>query len=555
MAAALVKPRATPQGDRVSDGRMARRAGTVALFTLGSRILGYVRDLTLAYSFGAGAALDAFVAAQTIPNVFRRLVAEGTLMVAFVPMLAEARQRAGKPGMRALVSAVLGVLLPVLVAICALGMVFPGVFVDAFAGGFEPERHRLAQAMTRIMMPFLGFVSLVAVAGGALNSEGVFGPPAAAPILLNVGIIATVLFAAGWVDPPILAAAWGVAAGGLLQWALQIPFLMRHGFWVRPRWDPGNPELRRLLVRIAPAVLGVGVYQLNVVVIRQLASTLPRGQLSWYFYANRLEEFALGVFAVSISIAALPTLSEHAAAGRAEAFRRTFAQAIRATQFITVPAMLVLAGLAEPIVATLFQHGRFSPEAASATQQLLRIMALALVPIGAIRVVVPTYYAVGDTRWPVVAALGSLLTTAGLGVALLERYQIWGLVVATTAAACVQAALLALWLPARVFGSVGVERNRAVEPDAVPPGPTPEASLVSILGHGLRCMLAAVLPVGAVVFACRYLVWDQVPALMRAGALAGSMLVAGVGYFAVAAALRIEEVGLLRRAIVRRISR
>lgn len=517
---------------------MARRASTVAGFTLVSRVLGYLRDLALAYVFGAGAALDAFVAAQTIPNVFRRLVAEGTLMVAFVPMMAEARERGGKAAMRALLGAVLGGLIPILVLLVGLGMVFPGVFVDAFASGFDGERQALARHMTRIMMPFLACVSLVAVAGGVLNSEGVFGPPAAAPILLNVGIIGAVAGGAGWIEPPVAAAAWGVLIGGVLQLGLQLPFLARKAYGLRPRWDPHNPELRQLAIRLGPAVLGVGVYQLNVVVIRQLASYLPGGQLSWYFYATRLEEFALGVFAVSISIAALPTLSRHAAAKDAAAFRRTFARAFRATQFITVPSALALWGLAGPIVLTLFQHGQFTVQDARGTDELLRVMGLALVPIGAIRVMVPTYYAVGDTRLPVWAALGSLATTAGLGAGLIGSFEIWGLVVATTAAAAVQALTLALWMRRRVFDSVG----RA----AAQPG---------FLGHLLRCAGAAAVSIGPVVLASRWVDFVATGAWARFGLLAGAVAVGAAGYLGAAHVFGIPEVQLLREAVGRRIRR
>lgn len=517
---------------------MARRATTVAGYTLASRVLGYLRDLTLAYAFGAGAALDAFVAAQTIPNVFRRLVAEGTLMVAFVPMLAEARERGGKPAMQDLFSSVLGVLLPLLLLLCGMGMLFPGFFVDVFASGFDGERQRMARELTRIMMPFLACVSLVAVAGGLLNSEGVFGPTAAAPILLNLAIIASVGLLAGGLDTPIQAAAWGVFAGGVLQLGLQIPYLRRRGYGLRPIWNLQNPELVRLAARLAPAVLGVGVYQLNVVVIRQLASYLPDGQLSWYFYATRLEEFALGVFAVSISIAALPTLSSHAAQGDGPAFRRAFQQALRATQFITIPAAVGLGGLAGPIVYTLFLHGRFGVEDAVRTQELLGVMAFALVPIGAIRVMVPTFYALGDTRWPVWAALGSLGTTAGLGAALVGAFEIGGLVVATTVASGVQALLLALRLPRRI-------QARGLEPD----------EQVQWVRHFLTCGAAAGLGVGAVVAVANRLPWLQWTSWGRVGVLAAAVAGAGAGYLGLCALWGVPEVRLLLRAVRRRMPR
>lgn len=526
--------------------RVARRAGTVAAFTLLSRILGYTRDAVMAHVFGAGVAFDAFVAAQTIPNVFRRLVAEGTLVIAFVPLLAQEEEARGVEGMRRFTAAVLGLLLPVLAVLTALGMLFPGVLVAAFASGFDGERAQLAEQMTRIMMPFLFFVSLVAVAGGGLNARGVFAPPAAAPILLNVAIIGAVWGVSGGLDAPIEAAAWGVLAGGVLQLLLQLPFLARVGLWVRPTWRPRDPTLRTLLVRMAPAVFGVGVYQLNLVVIRQIASFLPRGQLSCYFYATRLEEFALGVFAVSISIAALPTLSQHAARNDLAAFRRTLNGALRATNFITVPSMFGLFALATPIVSVLFQHGAFQAEDARLTAQLVQVMAFALVPIGLVRVLVPAYYAVGDTRLPVAAAVASLGATAGFGLALREPLEILGLTIATATAAAIQLAVLALFFAGRVEQRLG-------PPDA----PGAPSSMSGLVGHAGRCLLAMAVPGAFAAWVGQALDWTagELGLALRIGALGGAVLVSTLGYFAMSRLLGVPEGVRIAQAIRRRFSR
>ena len=517
--------------------RLAHRAGTVAGFTLVSRVLGYVRDATLANVFGAGWALDAFIAAQTIPNVLRRLVAEGTLMIAFVPLLAKERKEGGLKAMRGFAAAVLGLLIPVLLGLVLLGLLFPGPAVHLFAAGFDPSRAALAARLTQIMMPFLFFVSLVAVAGGALNTVGVFGPPAAAPVLLNLSIIGCVFGLAGGLNRPIEAAAWGVLVGGACQLLLQIPFLVRSGLYVQPRFDPRHPSVRLLARRMLPAVFGVGVYQLNMVIIRQLASYLPEGQLSCYFFATRLEEFALGVFAVSISVAALPTLSEHAARGDGRALLSTFRRAMRATQFITIPSAVGLGLLSGPIVDILLGHGQFGSEAAELTSELVLMMAFALVPIGAVRVLVPTYYAVGDTRTPVAAATASMLTTALLGWMLADRYQIHGLTGATVAAALVQAGFLGLGLGPRVHRVVGKRSG----PEEAP----------SILGHAVRCVLAvtpgAILAAGFSA-AGAWVGLGRVPGALQ---LAGLGLVFAVIYFGSARLLRLPEVGLLL-SVVRR---
>ena len=350
-------------GPAASEGvTIARRAGVVSGFTLLSRVAGYVRDAAMANIFGAGVANDAFVAAQTIPYVLRRLVAEGSLMIAFVPLLGAEKRAGGVPAMRRFYAAVLGALLPLLLGLVVLGMAFPQVPVEVLAGGFDAERKTLATELTRLMMPFLLFVSLTAVASGALNVQGIFGPPAAAPILLNAVMITGAVVGSMWFDVPIIAVGWALSLGGLAQLLLQLPYLAKVGLLVGPRWDPNHAALRTLLVRMLPAVFGVAVYQLNIVVIRRIASALPDGQLSCYFWATRLEEFALGVFAVSISIAALPTLSDHAARGDRAALVATYRRAIRATNFITVPSAVGLFVLAEPIVGVLFRHGRFTAQ-------------------------------------------------------------------------------------------------------------------------------------------------------------------------------------------------
>ncbi len=525
---------------------LARRAGVVAAFTLGSRVLGYVRDAALAHAFGAGGAFDAFVAAQTIPNVLRRLVAEGTLMIAYIPLLAEEREKGGLPAMRQFTSAVLGVLIPVLLILVGLGLAFPQAAVALFASGFDPARAEMAAELTAVMMPYLFFISLVAVASGALNTVGVFAPPAAAPMLLNVSIIGVTYGFASWFEPPILAAAWGFTVGGVAQLLLQIVPLARRGLLVVPRIDLRHPALRSLGARLLPALFGVGVYQLNMIVIRQIASYLPGGQLSCYFYATRLEEFALGVFAVSIGVAALPTMSDHAARRDAGALEATFRRALLATQFITVVAMAGLFILAEPIVGTLFRHGRFDASSAALTADLVRMMSLSLVPVGALRVMVPTYYALGDTRTPVLAAAASLATTAGLGLSLGPWLEIRGLTLATVVAAIVQASLLAFWLRGRL--------KRAFAPVSSPQpiqAPLPAAELRSgpdgrqnppgLIGHGLRCLFAVAPPALLAAAMVRGFPWLDGPSptgVLLLGA-AGSVLV--VGYGLIAARLGVSE--------------
>jgi putative peptidoglycan lipid II flippase len=531
-------PAAAPEATRI-----AARAGIVAAFTLVSRVTGYVRDAVLANVFGAGPAQDAFIAAQTIPNTLRRLVAEGALMIAFVPLLSEAKSEGQLEAMRRFTAAVLGVLLPILILLTGLGLLFPEATVFLFASGFDAERAALASDLTRIMMPYLFFISLVAVAGGALNVAGVFGAPAAAPILLNVFLIAGPLFLRGFFDVPIHVAGWAFTIGGAAQLVLQVPWLVRRGLFVMPRFDPRHPKVVVLMKRMVPALFGVGVYQLNMIVIRQIASFLPTGQLSCYFWASRLQEFALGVFAVSIGIASLPAMSEHAARGDRAALDATFRRALRATNFVTIPAMAGLFVLAEPIVGVLFRHGRFTIEDAVLTTTLTQIMAIGLVPIGLVRVIVPTYYAVGDTKTPVVAASASLLSTIVFGW-LGARYEIAGLTIATTLSAIAQLVVLLGLLRRRIDRAMATAR---------PERPSGEPTLWS---HALRCTVAAAPAVGLGYAGSFGRAWYGGDNIVGGLYLFALVAIVAATYGGLARVLRVPEVdlalGLVRRRLGRR---
>lgn len=518
---------------------VARRAGVVAVFTLASRVLGYVRDATLAHVFGAGAAYDAFVVAHTIPNFLRRLVAEGSLVITFVPLLAQERRQGGVPAMRSFFAAVLGLLIPLLLVLTLAGVLFPEPLVTAFAPGFDPERTENAVRLTRIMMGYIFFISLMALAGGALNTVGVFAAPAAAPILLNLAIIGFAVGLRRFFDAPIDAVAYGVLVGGLLQLALQLPGLAKRGLLVAPSVQLRHPALLELLRRMLPAVFGVAVYQINIMIIRQIGSYLPSGQLSCYYNATRLQEFALGIFAVSVSVAALPTLSEHAAAGDFGRMRATFRRALRVTNFVTIPSTVGLLVLSGPVVGVLFRHGAYGVEAARLTAELLFILALAIVPVGAARVTVPAFYALGDTKTPVYAALVSLAVTFALGHAAKDSFEMHGLVAATSIAALIQASLLfALFRRALRTRSPGAE---------LPPVGGP-----SLSSHAVRTTLA-ILPGAAVVhFLARRLDWYAVGKLEGAGALLGLVALAGVLFAVCARLLRLEEVELVLGAVRRR---
>lgn len=536
-------PPSTGSGESAT---VARRTGIVALFTLLSRVAGYARDSVFGHVFGASAVYDGFLYALTIPNVLRRLVGEGSLLIAFVPVLTEERKVGGAPAMRGFIAATLGLLIPILLVLAGLGVAFPEVWVTLFASQLDPDRWAVAVRLTGIMMPYIVFISLTAVASGILNTQGVFGPPAAAPIALNVILIVAALSLTGFFSLPIEAVAWAFVVGGVTQLLFQVPWLVRGGLLVRPCWAPDNPGLRRLLARMGPAVIGVAAYQLNVLVIRQIASALPEGQLSCYHFASRLEEFALGVFAVSVSIAALPTLSEHAANRDRARLLATFRRAVMATNFITVPSAVALGLFAEPMVGVLFRHGQFDAAAGRLTADLLRMMAFALPAIGLVRVLVPTYYALGDTKTPVVASVASLVITTALGLLTMRVLEIRGLTVATVVAAGVQAIILSVWLGRRV------DRLLVSEGEAAP---DPIRWVRGAGSHLLRAVVA-VLP-GAVVGAlwAPTVDWFGGDNLRRAVDL--GLLLTGLGgsYLALGHRLRLPEVRLVVDLVRRRARR
>ncbi|MBN2359317.1 MAG: murein biosynthesis integral membrane protein MurJ [Deltaproteobacteria bacterium] len=508
--------------------RIARRAGVVASFTMGSRILGAIRDMVVFHAFGATAATDAFFVAFTIPNVFRRLVGEGALAAAFVPVYLETRQREGPQGARSLADATFTATLLAVGAITALGALFAGGLVLLFAAGFakDPAQLALATLLTRAMFPYLLLISGVALCMGLLNANGHFAAPAAAPMLLNLAIIGLAYFSE-WFSPPVLSLAVGVLVGGVAQLALQLPALLRLGITPRPTLRLDLPGTRKLLRLLGPAVFGLAVYQINIIVLRQLASFLPAGHISYLYNADRLMELTLGVFAISIATAALPSLSQQAAAADRGALVGTFAESLRLTNFITVPAAVGLVALATPIVSVLYLHGRFTPPDAEVTARALIAFAPGLVAIAIVRLVAQTFYALSDTRTPALIAGAALVVNAGLGVALLGRFDSAGLAAALSIATGAQALLL-LGALRRKLGAIGLR-------------PLALATLRHLTAAGaMGAAVAALARLGD---------WQQGPALPRNVLLLVAAVVGGVAlYGLLVVALKGDELRLLREA-------
>lgn len=400
------------------DDGITRTAGLIGFLTLLSRIGGYIRDMAVAYFFGATGATDAFYVAFRIPNLLRRLFAEGSLTVSFIPVFTDYLENKGRDEARRVANATFTVLSMILVAVTILGIVFSSYIVKLFAAGFKPQYFHLAVEMNRMMFPFILLVSLSALAMGVLNSLRHFFTPAISPLLLNLGIITGVLVFHGYLGEPIYSVALGVILGGVLQLFVQLPALAGKGFLFRFARGIFHPAVKRIGLLMAPQVFGLAVYNINIIISTQYASHLPAGTVSYLYYSERLIEFPLGVVAVSIATALLPALSTHAAQGEDKRFRERYTNALRLMLFAILPSLVGLAALRVPICSLLYQRGEFGFTETVYTSQSLLGYLFGLWAVAGVRITAPAFYALGDTKTPVVAAFLSLFVNATFAYAL-----------------------------------------------------------------------------------------------------------------------------------------
>ena len=426
---------------------MARGARRVSALTMLSRVLGLVREQIFASTLGAGATSDAFLAAFRIPNLLRDLFAEGALSTAFVPTYVKTLRHEGRAAAFALANRVLTTLTIYLGFVAALAMIFPGPVVHVVATGFSADKAALTAELVRIMMPFLPTISLAVVAMGALNAEARYTAPALASSMFN--LVAIVGGGIVWIlGPPgrVAVVAWAFLTllGGVGQLAVQIPPLWRLGFRPRPRVDLAlrDPGTRRIAALMAPATLGVAAVQINVVISTSFASTGMEGSISWLGYAFRLMQLPIGVFGVAIGTTTLTHLSRDAAADDREALRETLRRGLRMVLFLTVPSMVGLAVLARPIIRLIFEHGRFGPHATVETARALGGYAVGLVAYSAIKVVAPAFYALGQTRVPLLGSLAAVAANLIWNLLTFRRLGHVGLALGTSVAATVNLAVL-----------------------------------------------------------------------------------------------------------------
>lgn len=518
---------------------LLKSASTVSLLTLASRVTGLVRDLIMASMFGANALTDAFNVAFRIPNLFRRLFAEGAFSQAFVPVLATTKTQEGEERTRQLVGNVATVLFWVLILTCVLGVAGAPVLVWLLASGFESgHAQEAAVLMTRWMFPYIGFMSMVALCAGVLNTWKQFAVPAATPVLLNVCMIAAALLLAPWLDrqgiEPIYAMAAGVMLGGVLQLGVQLPALKKIGLLprigfsvsaVQDAWHDGG--VRRILSLMAPALLGVGVAQVSLMINTQIASYLTPGSVTWLFYADRLMEFPTALLGVALGVVLTPQLASAKAAGDTQRYSQMLDWGLRLVVLLAVPCAVGLLAFAEPLVATLFHRGALHSSDVAKIALALIGYGAGLVGLVAIKVLAPGYFASQDMKTPVKIAVAVLVLTQIMNVVLVPWLAHAGLALSIGLAALVNAC----WL------LIGLLRRGAYQPGK------------GWLLYALQVLAASMLLAAFLLWGAEHWDWKALQAqeLQRVGLMALMMLGAAVIYFGALLASGLKLRSLLRR--------
>lgn len=499
---------------------LLRSSAVFSGMTLLSRLAGFARDILQASLFGASAAMDAFVIAYRIPNYLRRIFAEGSFASAFVPAYAALREQGDAAALREFRDHVAGALCAVVLLVAGLGMLAAPLVAAVFAPGAldDPAQIERISAMLRITFPYLVFIALTALAGAILNSHGRFGLAALTPVLHNVAMIAAMLMLAPLFAVPPMALAWGVLLAGVLQFLLLWPALGRLGVRPRLRFNLRHPAVRRVGTLMLPTLFSSSVAQLNLLVGTVFASLLVTGSQTWLYTADRLSEFPLGLFGVAIGTVILPHLSARFAEGDREGCARAIDWGLRMVALVGLPAGLGLLLLAEPLTATLFQHGRFTAHDATMAAWALSATSVAVPAFMLTKVLLPAYFSRQDTVTPMRAAIITVFINIGLMV--LITTPLWwfqvpgahvGIALATALAGIANAVLLWRWL----------RRDGIVEPQ-----PGWGRFLVQIaLGLGLMLLVVLLLrqQVGA---------FGELPALTRLGWLLVTVLAGALAYAA-----------------------
>ena len=430
---------------------LLRSIATVGGLTMVSRVLGFARDILIAFMLGAGPVADVFFVAFKFPNLFRRLFAEGAFAAAFVPLFAGLVETDGKDAARAFAEQALSVLLWTLLVFVAVVQMAMPVLMVGFAPGFvsDPAKFDLAVQLTRITFPYLLFISLVSLMAGVLNSLGRFWAAAATPILLNICLIGAVLGLSPMTETPGHALAWGVAAAGMVQFVWLLFHCARAGMRLRLPRPRLTPKVRLLARRILPVAVGAGIYQINLLIDTIIASLLPSGSISYLFYADRVNQLPLGIVGVAVGTALLPMLSRQVRGGQADAAMHSQNRALEFALLLTLPAAAALIVMAGPVITVLFERGAFGPAEVQATAAALAVYAAGLPAYVLVKALTPGFFAREDTAPPVKVAALALVTNLVLNLLLMGPFKHVGIAMATVISSWLNAGLLAVILHRR----------------------------------------------------------------------------------------------------------
>ena len=423
---------------------LLRALGAISSLTLVSRILALVRDVLTARIFGAGMATDAWFVAFKLPNLLRRLFAEGAFSQAFVPIFGEYKNRRGHEETKLLVDHVVTLLALILFVVTLIGIIAAPILVYISAPGFSatPDKFDLTVKLLQITSPYIFFISLVAVAAGILNTYNKFWVPAFAPILLNLCFIAAALWLAPYCDPPIMALAWAVFVAGFVQLAFQLPFLKKIGMLPTLRLNLKDAGVWRVIKQMGPAVFGVSIAQISLIINTIFASFLTAGSVSWLYYADRLMEFPSGILGVAIGSILLPSLSKYHADSNAAEFSKLLDWGMRLTFMLTLPAALALGMIAVPILATFFQHGEFVAHDVLMTRNALVGYSIGLIGIISVKILAPGFYARQDIKTPVKIGIFTLFATQIMNLLFIGSLQHAGLALSIGLGSCLNAGIL-----------------------------------------------------------------------------------------------------------------
>ena len=427
---------------------LLKALAAVSSMTLVSRVLGFIRDAIVARVFGAGFATDAFFTAFKLPNLLRRIFAEGAFSQAFVPILAEYKNQRGEQETHALLANVSGVLAVALTAVTIIGIIAAPWIIYATAPGFAASQAKfdLTVQLLRITFPYILFISLASLAGSVLNTYSQFSIPAFTPTLLNISFIACSLFAAPYFQPPVLVLAWAVFIGGILQLGFQLPYLAKIGMLPRPQFNWRDNGVRRILRKMGPAIFGVSASQISLVINTIFASFLVSGSVSWMYYADRLMEFPTGILGVALGTILLPSLAKHHADKSGDEYSRLLDWGLRLSVLLSLPAAAALAALSGPLIATLFQYGKFDSHDLLMTQQALIAYSIGLMGLIQVKILAPGFYARQDVKTPVRIGIFSLLCTQAMNLLFIWQLRHAGLALAIGLGSVINAGLLYLAL-------------------------------------------------------------------------------------------------------------